>query len=72
MYSRIGRDNYWQLWGCISRQSLRDLAIYQWSNYGTKLDVLFYEDEDYYQPEMEPIEEIDKIMRKKPKTRARG
>jgi len=67
---RIGKTNYWPLWTCISVESLVALAQYQWDNYGTKLDILT--DHDTYFPELEPIEEIDKLMRQKPKTRARG
>ena len=67
---RIGRVNYWQLWTCLPIESLIKLAQYQWDNYGTRLDIIG--GQDLYRPELEPIEEIDKIMRQKPKTKARG
>lgn len=51
----------WQLWECISRESLIKLVLYQWKHYGQKLDVLI----DYYK-ELEPIEEIESLIRQPP------
>ncbi len=67
---RIGKTNYWPLWTCIPVESVIALANYQWTNYGLKLDLIT--GKDMYQPDLEPLEEIDKIMRMKPKGRARG
>ena len=61
MYSRLGKTNFWQLWACISIESLIALAQYQWRNYGIRLDIIT--GQDIYQPELEPIEEIDRLMR---------
>lgn len=72
MGSRISRDIYWELWECLPVESVIALANYQWEHYGTKLDILFWVGKDMYQPDIEPVEEIDKLMRQKPKTKARG
>jgi len=64
MYSRIGKTNYWPLWDCISVESLVKLSQYQWDRWGTRLDIIT--GHDIYEPELEPIEEIDKIMRRRP------
>ncbi len=69
MYSRLGKTNYWQLWACISTDSLVKLANYQWEHYGTRLDIIT--GHDTYQPDLEPVEEIDKIMRWRPRHPAR-
>lgn len=69
MYSRLGKTNFWQLWACISIESLIALAQYQWDQYGTKLDIIT--GQDMYQPELEPVEEIAKIMRQKPRHQKR-
>jgi len=59
----------------ITTESLAKLAMYQWNNYGTRIDMITRIEEEptiYYKPglefgELEPVEEIDKIMRQKPK-----
>lgn len=67
---RIGKTNYWPLWTCLPVESLVALCKYQWDKYGLRLDLIT--SKDMYQLDLEPIEEIDKLMRQKPKTRARG
>lgn len=67
---RIGKTNYWELWECLPVESVIALAEYQWDTYGLRLDLIT--GKDMYQPELEPIDEIDRLMRQRSKSRARG
>lgn len=66
----MNRKYYWPLWDCISRESLAALAIYQWDAHGLKLELLG--SMILGKVEVEDLQEIDKIMRQKPKTKARA
>ena len=60
----------WPLWESLSDQALVELSVYQWKNYGTKLDIITgaQDNENIF---VEPLSEIDKIMRQPP-SRSRG
>ncbi len=53
----------WPLWECISPEALAKLILYQWEEYGLKLELLSLFMEDTIDTEIEPIQEIDKLMR---------
>jgi len=53
------------LWQCISREALAKLILVQWKLYGTKLKCL-EKDPEY---NIESLEEIDRLMRQRPKSR---
>jgi len=55
----------WPLWMCISREALIKLIMYQWQIYGTRLDLLL-------DIEWESLQEIDYLMRQKPRYRGKG
>lgn len=57
----------WPLWECLSPASLVSLILYQWNNYGQRLDFLI----DHFK-ELESREEIDHLMRQRPHPKGRG
>lgn len=62
----------WPLWQCISPESLAKLILYQWDHYGLKLDLLSGSESDIHVvTTIEPLEEIDHIMRQPP-SRSKG
>lgn len=48
----------WPLWQCLSNEALIKLILYQWENYGLKLELL----SDAFR-EVESLEEIGRLMR---------
>jgi len=52
----------WPLWQCLSVKALADLIQLQWKLYNLKLDLLI----DGYK-EVEDVDEIDRLMRQKPR-----
>ena len=66
-------NNNWQLWKCIPSIDLMTLALYQWKNYGAKLDVITGAQRPSDQASIESVDEIGRLMREKrpaPKGRA--
>lgn len=55
----------WPLWQCLKPEDLVKLIQYQWEHYGTKLELLTITPFS----EIEPIEEIDRLMRQPTKWR---
>lgn len=51
---------------CVRREHLARLALYQWKIYGTVLECL--KGTDVYD-DIESLEEIDRLMRQRPRTR---
>ena len=52
----------WPLWQCLPDKAVVDLILYQWKHYGLKLDLLT----DIYR-DLESLEEIDRLMRQRPR-----
>jgi len=56
----------WPLWESLSDQALVELSVYQWTQYGTKLDIITGtpKNEHIF---VEPLSEIDKLIRQTPR-----
>ena len=66
-------QNEWPLWECLSGESIAALMKYQWTKYGTHLDIadrIRQARPSLYHPEPD-IDELDKIMRGKPRGKGR-
>ncbi len=60
--------NEWPLGELISTESLVSLMKYQWETYGTKLDIVIEQRNPVeVETEIEPVEEIDKLIRERPR-----
>jgi len=53
------------IWECLKPEQLGRLALLQWKLYGTRLELLTRSDYSG----IEPLEEIDRLMRQRPKSR---
>lgn len=58
MCSTLSRPTY-PLWQCISIESLVKLAIFQWKEYGLKLELIKF-------TKIESSKELQRIMKQKP------
>ena len=56
----------WPLWQCLPDETIIKLILYQWDNYGLKLELLA----DIY-ADWESLEEIDQLMRQAPRHQRR-
>lgn len=57
----MDRRNIWPLWQCIPVEALAKLTLFQWREYGLKLELLT----DAFR-DVEGIQEIGRLMRDKP------
>jgi len=53
------------IWECLKPEQLAKLIMLQWKLYGTRLELLTRPDYSG----IEPLEEIDRLMRQRPKSR---
>lgn len=56
----------WSLFWCISAQSQAKLMQYHWDNYGFRLEIPSLPGDFHYDTELEPLEELERLMRQKP------
>lgn len=68
---RIDKEILYPLFWCLSDPAKQLLAEFQWRVYGLKLDIPRMPPHPYL-PHFESPEELDRLMRMKPKTKARG
>ena len=60
----------WPLWYCISEETQTLLRLYQYHTYRVRLDLMFEESASTtWQASIESRDEIDKLMRQRPKSR---
>ena len=56
-----------RLWDCLSDECRQRLAAYQWERYGQRLDVALAPPVPAFRPFIEPVDEIDRLLRQPPR-----